>query len=166
MRHLTLLICTLLLSVSCIKDKATGTELSIGNTLPDFKVKMNDGSYVSDEDLSKGVSLIMFFHTSCPDCQNTLPVMQAIYNEYKESVTFALISREEDAQSVGNYWALYDFTMPYSAQPTRKVYELFAQTRIPRVYINKDGIIEAILVDIPTLPSYDEIKSILERLLP
>ena len=166
MKHLQLLVCTLFLSVSCIKDPSAGKELSVGDTLPDFHVTMNDGSSISDEDLRKGVSLIMFFHTSCPDCQNTLPVIQTIYNKYKESVTFALISREEDAQSVGNYWALYDFTMPYSAQPTRKVYELFAQTRIPRVYINKDGIIEAIFTDIPSTPSYDEIKSILERLLP
>jgi hypothetical protein len=56
--------------------------------------------------------------------------------------------------------------MPYSAQPTREIYELFARTRVPRVYINKDGIIEAIFTDIPSTPSYDEIKSILERLLP
>ena len=166
MKYLPLLICTLLLSVSCIKDPSAGTDLSVGDTLPDFHVTMNDGSSVSDEDLRKGVSLIMFFHTTCPDCQNTLPIMQTIYNEYREYVSFALISREEESPSVENYWVKNGFTMPYSAQPTREIYELFARTRVPRVYINKDGIIEAIFTDIPSTPSYDEIKSILERLLP
>ena len=139
--------------------------MAIGDALPDFQIEMNDGSVVSSEKLSKGVSLIMFFHTTCPDCQNTLPVIQTVYDEYKDSVSFALISRAEEFQSIEEYWTQKGFTMLYSAQSTREIYELFAQTRVPRVYINKDGIIKAVFTDIPETPSYDDIKSVLEGLL-
>lgn len=159
------LLATLLLSVSCIKDKPEGADLSIGDQLPDFHVTMNDGTSVSRQDMSKGVSLIMFFHTTCPDCQNTLPVIQTIYDEYSQSVAFALISRAEESQSIEEYWIKEGFTMPYSAQETREVYELFAQTIVPRVYINKDGVIKTIFTDIPSNPSYEEIKSVLDSLL-
>lgn len=159
------LLATLLLSVSCIKDKPEGADLSVGDQLPDFHVTMNDGTSVSRQDMSKGVSLIMFFHTTCPDCQNTLPVIQTIYDEYSQSVAFALISRAEESQSIEEYWIKEGFTMPYSAQETREVYELFAQTRVPREYINKDGVIKAIFTDIPSNPSYEEIKSVLDSLL-
>ena len=73
--------------------------------LPDFEVVMNDYSKVSDDDLSKGVSVIMFFHTSCPDCQQALPVMQEIYDEYApKGVSFALISREDVEVDVDFFW--------------------------------------------------------------
>ena len=37
--------------------------------------------------------------------------------------------------------------MPYSAQSDRDIYELFARTRVPRVYICKDGQIKQIFTD-------------------
>ena len=53
--------------------------------------------------------------------------------------------------------------MPYSAQEDRSVYEKFAKTRIPRIYISKDGIIRHIFTDDP-VPSYDDLKSPLDEL--
>ena len=54
--------------------------------------------------------------------------------------------------------------MPYSAQSDRKVYNLFAQTRIPRVYlIDKDGIIRYIFTDDP-IPDYDVLNNSLAEL--
>ena len=45
----------------------------------------------------------------------------------------------------------------------RSVYEKFAKTRIPRIYISKDGIIRHIFTDDP-VPSYDDLKSPLDEL--
>ena len=87
------------LAVSCISDKSLegdGTIVGVGDTIPDFSVKMNDGSTVTGSSLRNGVSCIMFFHTECPDCSKTLTQMQPIYGKYaSEGVKFALISREE-----------------------------------------------------------------------
>ena len=69
--------------------------MEVGDMLPDFEVVMNDGSVVTDEILKEKVSVVMFFHTTCPDCQQALPRMQQIYDEYaSKGVLFTLISRE------------------------------------------------------------------------
>ena len=76
MKRLSIIFSFMLILSACIKEGPIGYELQVGDMLPDFEVVMNDYSKVSDDDLSKGVSVIMFFHTSCPDCQKALPVMQ------------------------------------------------------------------------------------------
>ena len=130
----------LLSVISCIKDKPTGKELAVGDILPEFTVTMNDGSIVTSDEVRQTPSCVMFFHTSCPDCRQTLPVVQEIYEKYcDKGVRFVLISREEDNASVSSYWAEHQLTLPYSAQETRDVYELFAQTKVPRIYINAQG---------------------------
>ena len=150
----------------CIKEKQTGADLKVGDILPDFEVVMNDGSVVTDEILKKKVSVVMFFHTTCPDCQQALPIMQNIYDEYaSKGVVFALISREEGSEDVADYFNENGLKMPFSAQNDRKVYGLFAKTRIPRIYINdRDGIIRYIYTDDP-VPSYDDLKSSVESLI-
>ena len=150
----------------CIKENVEGTDLKVGDPLPDFEVVMNDGRVVTDEDMKGEVSFVMLFHTSCPDCQNTLPSVQKIYDEYvPESIGFALISREEGQESIDAYWSEKGYYMPYSPQESRDVYNMFAQTRIPRVYISdKDGIIRYIYTDNP-IPSYDDLKSAVESLI-
>lgn len=156
----------MVMSAGCIKDKPWGADLKVGDALPDFEVVMNDGSLVSDEELKGGVSVILFFHTGCPDCQKTLPVVQRIYDEYAgKEVRFAVISRAEGKGVIVSYWKENALKMPFSAQNDREVYELFASERIPRVYVNdKDGTIRYIHTDDP-VPSYDDLKSEIETLI-
>lgn len=152
--------------LSCIREDSKGADLETGDRLPDFEIVMNDGSVVSDESLKGSVSVIVFFNTLCPDCQKELPIIQDIYDEYVlEGVSFALVSREEGADSIEPYWRENGLYMPYSAQNDRRVYERFARSRIPRIYINdKDGIIRYIYTDDP-VPSYSDLKSSLESVI-
>ena len=150
----------------CIKEKQTGADLKVGDSLPDFEVQMNDGTIVTDEMLKETVSVVMFFHTSCPDCQQVLPQMQKIYDEYaSDDVRIALISREESQTDIDTFWKENGLNIPYSAQKDRAVYEKFAKTRIPRVYIcEKGGTIRHIFTDDPN-PSYDDLKVSLESVI-
>ena len=165
MKKVAVLVAMTAILLSCIKDDPTGNDLVVGNLVPDFTVLMNDGSTVSGASLRSGVSCIVFFYTGCPDCQRTLPAIQRIYDEYSvQGVSFALISREESDETISQYWQSNGYTMPYSAQTNRKVYELFAQTRVPRVYICNDGVIKHIFTDTPAPPSYEDIKTSIEEL--
>jgi hypothetical protein len=95
----------------------------------------------------------------------TLPHVQKIYDEYaQKGVRFALISREEEYSTVSIYWKNRNMTIPFSAQPTRVIYNLFAESRIPRVYICRDGVIKAVFTDNPN-PTYDDMDSVLKELL-
>lgn len=166
MKRLLLILSCIFIVSSCIKDKPQGSDLKVGDMLPDFEVVMNDGTVVSDEGLAGSVSVVMFFHTSCPDCRQALPRMQQIYDEYaSKGVAFALISREDAEQDIEAYWNEQGLKMPYSAQNDRKVYEQFASSRIPRIYINdRNGIIRYIFTDDP-VPSYDDIDSSIESII-
>ena len=165
MHKLSTILLLIFLSLSCIKEKQTGADLVIGDRIPDFTVTMNDGSTVSGEQLREGVSCIVFFTTLCPDCQQTLPHVQKIYDEYlSQGVKFALISREESRESIERYWAENGYTMPYSAQKDRLIYELFAKTRVPRVYICRGGVIKTIFTDSPN-PSYTDLDSSIQGAL-
>ena len=150
---------------SCIKEKTSGNDLKPGDRLPEFSVTMSDGRIVTDESLGEGVSCIVFFYTACPDCQKALPEIQKIYNDYSASgVSFVLISREETIDTVLPYWQKNEFSMPFSAQSDRRIYELFATTRVPRVYLVKDGVIMSVFTDDP-VPGYDTLSGALRILL-
>ncbi len=150
----------------CINEEVEGADLKVGDRLPDFEVVMSDGSVVSDESLKGSVSVVMFFHTGCPDCRETLPVMQRVLDEYgPKGVEFALVSREEGSDVIEAYWEENSLKMPYSAQNDREVYEKFARERIPRIYVNdKDGIIRYIFTDDP-VPGYDDLKISINSLI-
>ena len=160
------ILCALLCTTGCIKDKVEGADLKVGDELPDFSVVMNDGTIVTDESLKGSVSCVMFFNTSCPDCQRTLPEVQQVYNKFApKGVLFALISREQTAALIEPYWTERGYDMLYSAQADRAVYNKFAQSRIPRVYIcDKDGIIRYIYTDDPT-PTYENLSDSISSLL-
>lgn len=155
------------LFVACITDDEdiVGDRIAVGDSLPNFEVTMSDGRTVTSDWLSEGTSLILFFHTSCSDCQQVLPIIQQVYDEYlSEGVKFAVISREEDSASVEAYWEAGGLDMPYSAQTNRAIYELFAKSRIPRVYINREGVVNYIFTDNP-VPTYSEVISALDEVL-
>ena len=68
-----------------------------------------------------------------------------------------MISREEADDTISAYWKENELSMPYSAQTTRDVYHLFAQTRVPRIYVcEKGGIIKAVYTDDP-VPGFEEL---------
>ena len=166
MKKIIILIVSMLLFSGCIKEKMEGADLKVGDILPDFEVVMSDGTVVSDDILKETISVVVFFHTSCPDCQQVLPQMQKIYSEYLSAgISFAFISREETAASIDTFWKSNALEMPYSAQNDRSVYQKFAKEGIPRVYINeKGGIIRYVFTDDPN-PSYDEICTALENVI-
>lgn len=151
---------------SCIQEKevpTTGANLQIGDKIPHFTVKMNDGSTISEENLHGCVSLIVFFHTSCKDCQQALPVLQHFHEAYPQ-YPMVCISRAEKETSVAAYWKKQGFTLPYSAQEDRTVYELFAQTGVPRIYIvDEEGIVRFLFTD-ESLPELQELEDALYRL--
>ena len=157
--RLMIILLSLISAVSCgFDDPENNFELKVGDPVPNFTVLLSDGTAVSSSEMNDGVALIMFFHTGCKDCQNTLPEVQKIYDEYKDRVSVLLVSREQAYDEVQAYWLEKGYTLPYSPQQDRVIYNLFATSRVPRVYVCKDGKITSCYKDDP-IPSYDDLKS-------
>lgn len=118
---------------------------------------MNTGEIISDSDLLGNTSVIVFFSTFCPDCQKLLPHIQHLYDDFNgKEINFILISREETSETISLYWEEQGFTMPYSAQADRGIYNLFAESRLPLVFISDNyNIVHFIYTDSPDIPTYD-----------
>ncbi len=167
LRQAVLLLPALMLFSACIYDPADpeGGNVGVGDALPEFSVTLSDGSSVSTGSLLGEVSLIMFFSTECPDCQEVLPLAQSLYDEFGSQLRFVLISREEGAESISAYWLENSLTLPYSAQSDREVYRLFATSGIPRIYISDRTLtVRSAFSDSP-LPTLAALRSALEALL-
>ena len=127
----------------CINDdEPKGSEINLNDKLPNFSVTLNNGKTITTQDLSGKKGLIMFFNTNCPDCQREIPVVQDLWEIYKEDadVDIILIAREEGYDEIAEYWKEHDLTVPFSPQENRDVYSLFAKSVIPRIYIfNKES---------------------------
>ncbi len=135
----------LLITNSCVRDRdvQSGDRISVGDELPEFEVSVNDGSHISTLDLQGKTSVIVFFNTNCSDCRKLMPEIQKLYEMFSDAgdVVILAISREQDYITVSEYWDDNNYTIPFSAQMGRYVYELFALSGIPRVYIADDKLV-------------------------
>ena len=124
---------------SCISDDSDkdsqGVNLVVGDSLPTFQVTMNDGSTIRTSDLLGGVSVVVLFSVDCGDCRMELPEVQRLWNQ-QLGVPIVLIARENTEEVIRSFWQQAQLTMSYSPQSDRKVYSLFASSRIPRIYIS------------------------------
>jgi len=167
----SLLLCSLFFIMSCDKDDPVKEpevgNIQIGDALPEFSVTLTDGGVMNKKSLEGKISLILFFSTTCPDCQALFPSIERLYTEYKDNdkFVFLAIGRAQNEDVVSKFMEENKYTFPYSPQETREVYDLFAPSIIPRVYIsNWDCIVEEIFIDNP-LATYDDIKSKTDALI-
>ncbi len=146
---------------SCIMEKEAEVNeyVRIGDTLPDFEAEMNNGEIVNTESLRGKDSMIVFFNTDCSDCREELPEVQKFWEEYGEEITIVCISRAEVAEQVANYWEENGLTLPYSAQDDRNIYNLFATSIIPRIYISGPDLIVRQIYTCNPLATYEELRN-------
>lgn len=168
-RSLVFALCSLLCLPSCIRDDSPSGEEGIrpGDRLPDFTVSLNDNTLVAASDLLGKVAVLVFFHTECPDCQKEFPVVQRLYDYYRDNSTVKIycISREEPADEVAAYWQENGLTIPYSSQSGREVYNLFSERGIPRIYVSdKQLVVYSVYSDNP-IATFEQLKSDVEYCL-
>ena len=143
-------LCVALGLVSCVSDDKTdyGPSVAVGERLPSFRVLLNDGSEVSDQSLHGKPGVVVLFTTTCPDCRRAMPGIEEVYSAWKTQARFVCIGREEPASKVAAYWNEQGYSMPWSAQEDRTVYELFASRYVPRVFVfDAQGTVRASFVE-------------------
>lgn len=159
----------LLASTGCVEeDQPANIGIEGGDRLPSFSITMENGEIVTDRTLHGKVGVIEFFNTGCSDCRRMFPVMQELYDEFRDNgdVEIVAIAREENKESIAAYWEEHDLTIPYSPQPDRTVYNLFATVGIPRIYISDtSGTVRYVLTDTDE-PDIAVLRSYVVSLLP
>ena len=167
------LMCNLMLSASCVACMSDGKtdffSVSEGSKVPPFTVSIAvtdsaDWRYdcidIFDSSVPSGpCRIILFFDTKCSDCRKELPSVQEFYDRIKsnENAMLVCVSRGQQEDEILDYWKSNNLTLPYSAQPDRSIYELFASEGIPRIYlVDSDGIVRRVYND-SYLPSAAEL---------
>ena len=159
-----------LLLVSCVLDRTDRPgDIRVGDPLPSFSVTVRDGGVekiVTTASLQGAVSVITLFSVTCPDCRATLPDLQRAYEAFApQGVQFVNISRAQGWDLVEALWEELGLTMPYSAQEDRAVYELFAKSVVPRVYLaDRQGLVRFLHTDNPN-PDFPTLQAELNALL-
>lgn len=166
-QFISLLIIALVTLSSClgkVEQVSSGKDIvQLGQQLPLFTITLNDGTSVNTAQLQGRPSVIVFFNTLCGDCRRELPIVQRVYEQYRQKVQFLCISRAQTDDEVSTFWQEKTLTMPYSAQPDRSIYELFATGTIPRIYIsNASGTVCRYFVE---RMSQSELTEVLDSLL-
>lgn len=121
--------------------------IKVGDRLPSFSVDMitGEGRDVFSTLRLTGRTVIVFFHTSCSDCQRELPKLNDYYLRHRSEQGFQMvaIAREEGMESIAAFWQEKQLSIPYSPQVDRRIFNLFATQTIPRVYIcSSEGIVQ------------------------
>ena len=165
MKAFILLLFTVILFGSCVKEDSDSYSLQVGQMLPEFAIEDNEGQLISPEFLKDKVCVLAFVNTECPDCRKELPELQAAYELFKDnaSVCFLAIGRNENADALAEYWKVHSLTIPYSGQHSDLIYKKFASTGIPRIYVvNGNGMI--VYVGEPdSVPDRDELCAEIQR---
>jgi thiol-disulfide isomerase/thioredoxin len=72
----------------------------LGKAVPDFSFTGIDAPAVSQKSLAGKVAVLDFWFTDCPPCQQSFPLLNSVFEKYKDRVSFVGVS--VDPPSVGD----------------------------------------------------------------
>ncbi|MBJ6368897.1 TlpA family protein disulfide reductase [Snuella sedimenti] len=129
----------------------------------DWQLRDTNGRMYDFESAKGRVVFVNFWATWCPPCIAEMPSVQALYKDYKDRVSFVLVSNE----AVGDIVPFldkynYDFIV---YNPITDFPELFDVTSIPRTFlIDKGG---NVVMDKAGAANWnsDNVREVIEKLL-
>lgn len=153
-----IVLCALYFLTSCIKEDKKGDEeiinyVQVGDKVPYFSVDNGSGTLFTSDNFEGKKSLLFLFHTGCEDCQRELPKIDTVWQNIQNQpdIQIITIARQESKTSIDNYWSKEGFFMPFYLDTDRTVFNLFANSTIPRLYfINSYGIVDEFYIE--TIP--------------
>jgi peroxiredoxin len=142
-----ILFIAVLMSVQCfsqtIEDR--GYIVKIGDTAPDFTLKLTTGKTVKLSESKGKVVMLQFTASWCSVCRKEMPFIEKdIWLKYKTNPDFVLlaIDRDEPLETVIKFAKAIPITYPIGLDPKANIFALYAQREagITRnVIIDKTG---------------------------
>ncbi len=126
-----------------ISFSPTVSEVSESKQLKDYSIQLK-GLNSEDINLKNLQGKVIFFNywaTWCPPCVAEFPMIQELYNDYKEKVSFILIT-SENWQSVSPFYKENNYNLPVYNLMSNPPTLLNQSNSIPSTYIiDKNGFI-------------------------
>jgi len=107
-----------------------------GQKAPDFAFTLLDGSSLALADLSGQVVVVNFWATWCSPCEDELPDLQAIWEEYREDgVVVVGIAFQEEAATIREAASRFGVTYPLGLDVGDRISELYGITAVPETFV-------------------------------
>jgi len=164
---ITLTVCSAL-NAQTADDR--GYIVKLGDTAPDFSMKLTDGKTLKLSDLRGKTIMLQFTASWCGVCRKEMPFIESdIWQKYKSNSAFALlaIDRDEPLETVQRFAESTKKTYPIGLDPAANIFSLFAQREagITRnVLIDKTGKI-VMLTRLYNETEFEALKLKIEELL-
>lgn len=151
------------------EDKERGYIVKVGDQVPEFKVKLIDGSEFSNEDFKGKITMLQFTASWCSVCRKEMPFIEdEIWQVYKDKgLVLVGIDRDEPLEIVKEFAKKMGVTYPMALDPEASVFAKFAHIKsgITRnVILNRDGKI-VFLTRLYEREEFNEMKEVIKKLL-
>ena len=118
----------------------------VGFVAPDFALPDLNGTRVRLSDFrGKKVVFLNFWASWCPSCQEEMPTMEKLYQEFRpRGLEILAVSIDQVKADVGTFMKAHGVTFPALLDPDGKVARTYRVTKIPTHYfIDKPGVVRA-----------------------
>ena len=148
----TIIIATILLGYGCVKEDTPSHEsttlVRIGDTAPDFEVRLLDGSTTTLSSYRGKIVMLTLFSATCPDCKAQFEKMAQLYHQNEPKFHILAISRSESVELTKDFIDGYGVEITAGIDPERDIYNKYATLYVPRNFlIGRDGRIKALTVE-------------------
>ena len=111
------------------EDNPRGFIVNIGDSAPDFSMKLTTGETLKLSELKGSIVILQFTASWCSVCRLEMPHLEEdIWKKYKEkNVVLIGIDRDEPLETVINFKKQMKTTYPLALDPGAEIFSLFAE---------------------------------------
>jgi alkyl hydroperoxide reductase subunit AhpC/outer membrane lipoprotein-sorting protein len=120
----------------------------LGKPAPEFAFTTIDGGSVTRESIKDKIAVFDFWFTQCTPCQQSFPVMNKVYERYKDSdkVMFLTVNADDETlsnQTVRDTAKSWGGNLPLARDPKQDIKKAFDVTGMPTLFvIGPDGTVQ------------------------
>ncbi|MGT2799792.1 TlpA disulfide reductase family protein [Streptococcus marmotae] len=152
------------------ENKAGGinTALAVqGQKLPDFTVQTVDSmTKYATELVSDQPTLLIAWASWCPDCQQQLPIVEELYQQYKDKVHFIGVNMTDGSRETKDkalqYLSENGYSLPVVFDTESSALTALQVDTIPTMYFVRHHKIEKVVV---TVENKDNLAKMLDEIL-
>ena len=137
-------IASITLSSSLVNDEElSAASLGLGDVMYDFTVLTADGNEITLSEILKTKKLVVlnFWYTTCSWCLEEFPIMNDVYEEYKDDVEIIALDPMDDLASVKTFQEQQRLSFPMAACPASWANTFAVQGYPTSVFIDRYGVI-------------------------
>ena len=117
-------------------DVEKSTLVRVGDIAPDFTAELLDGNSIKLSQLQGNTVLLLFFDTTCPECQLQLALLNGVVNQFAErNFTLLAVNRGQSREEVEAFVADKDYLFNIALDTEKSIYSLYATHYVPRSFV-------------------------------